>query len=217
MLRKSRFGTRYLRWVEEVPVPFLYHLALTPNHLSITGLVLSLLTIPAYSYSLWLGGVGVLVSGVIDTLDGGLARKAGQQTRSGAFLDSVLDRYSDFSAIFGIWLYFLFHPIHHQNNLITALLFLFLAGSYLVSYSRARGEGLGLSVSVGSFGRAERVIILGLGSILNDLLTILLPTQTWASDHLFFISILLLLTIGTHLTALQRLHFIFNSLKNTSK
>jgi CDP-diacylglycerol---glycerol-3-phosphate 3-phosphatidyltransferase len=214
LLRESRWGSRYLKWVEEVPVPFFYRLALKPNHLSISGLMCGLLTIPAYSYSLGLGGIGVLISGIIDTLDGGLARKAGKQTRSGAFLDSVLDRYSDFFAIFGIWLYFLFSPVNHRQTLITALLFLFLTGSFLVSYSRARGEGLGSSVSVGSFGRAERIIILGFGSVISDLLFLIFPSRTWAAEQQFFIAILLLLTVGTHLTALHRLHLIF---KNLSK
>ena len=212
MLRESRFGSRYLKWVEEVPVPFLYHRALKPNHLSIIGLFFSLLTIPAYSYSLWLGGIGVLVSGAIDTVDGGLARKADHQTRSGAFLDSVLDRYSDFFAIFGIWLYFTFNSINNRQILITALLFLFLTGSFLVSYSRARGQGLGLSVEVGYFGRAERVITLGIGSIMSDLLIIIFSSQTWAVDHLFFIAILLLLAVGTHLTALKRILYLFRNL-----
>ncbi len=217
MLRETKFGIRYLDWVEKVPVPFLYRLDLKPNHISLIGLFFSLLTIPAYSYSLWLGGIGVLVSGAIDSLDGGLARKAKQQTSSGAFLDSVLDRYSDFFAVFGIWLYFSFNPANNGQILITALLFLFLTGSFLVSYSRARGEGLGLSVSVGYFGRAERVITLGIGSIITDLLIVIFPTQTWAADHFFFIAILFLLTLGTHLTALQRICFLFNSLDNSSR
>ncbi len=186
MLRESKFGSRYLDWIEKVPVPFLYRLALKPNHLSIIGLFFSLLTIPAYGYSLWLGGIGVLVSGAIDSVDGGLARRTKQQTRSGAFLDSVLDRYSDFFAVFGIWLYFSFNPPNNGKLLITALLFLFLTGSFLVSYSRARGEGLGLSVSVGYFGRAERVVTLGIGSIITDLLIAIFPSQTWAARSSLF-------------------------------
>jgi CDP-diacylglycerol--glycerol-3-phosphate 3-phosphatidyltransferase len=217
LLRESKFGSRYQKWVEKVPVPFLYHLALRPNHLSITGLFFSLLTIPAYSYSLWLGGIGVLVSGAIDSLDGELARKSKQQTRSGAFLDSILDRYSDFFAVFGIWLYFSFNPINNIQILISALLFLFLTGSFLVSYSRARGEGLGMSVSVGYFGRAERVITLGIGSIITDLLAVIFPSQTWAADHLFFVAILFLLTLGTHFTALQRILFLFTRLDNSPR
>jgi phosphatidylglycerophosphate synthase len=217
LLRESRFGRRYLKWIEEVPVPFLSKLAIKPDHLSFAGLFLSLLAIPAYGYSLWLGGIVILVSGALDTLDGSLARKANHQSPSGAFLDSIFDRYSDFFAVFGLWLYFLAHPGHDHQPLITALLFLFLAGSFLVSYSRARGEGLGLSVSVGYFGRAERVITLGVGSILTDVLVFVFPTQLWATNRLFLIALLLLLTIGTHHTALQRVFFLHRNLKGSGK
>jgi phosphatidylglycerophosphate synthase len=217
LLRESRFGRRYLKWIEEVPVPHLYQLAIKPNQLSLIGLFFSLLCIPAYSYALWLGGMGVLFSGAIDTLDGSLARKGLHQSPSGAFLDSVLDRYSDFFAVFGIWLNFLFNPTNNRQLLMTSLLFLFLTGSFLVSYSRARGESLGLSVSVGYFGRAERIITLGVGSIITDLLVIFFPTRYWAADRLFFIALLLLLAIGTHLTALQRIYFLFKNLDNPSQ
>ncbi len=216
MLRETNLGKRYLKWIEDIAVPFCSRLALKPNTLTFLGLFFSLLTIPAYMYSLWLGGIGILVSGALDTLDGGLAKKTNQQTRSGAFLDSVLDRYSDFFAVVGIWLYFFVNPLKHPN-LMTALLFLFLTGSFLVSYSRARGEGLGLSMSVGYLGRAERVIALGVGSILNDLFIGFFPSQAWAVNHLFFIVLLFLLALGTHFTALQRILYLFNNLDSSPK
>lgn len=211
MLRESRLGSRYLKWIEEVPVPFFDRLKLKPNHLTYLAFFFSLLTIPAYLHSLWLGGIGVLVSGAVDTMDGGLARKSNQQTRAGAFLDSVLDRYSDFFAIFGVWLYFAARPIPFQG-LITALLFLLLTGSFLVSYTRARGEGLGLSTSAGFFGRGERVVCLGTGSIVNDLVTAIFPAQVWLADHHFFIALLILLVVGTHLSAFKRITYLVKHL-----
>jgi len=216
LLRETKLGKRYLKGIDDFAVPFCSRLALKPNTLTFIGLFFSLLTIPAYLYSLWLGGIGVLVSGAIDNMDGGVAKKADQQTRSGAFLDSVIDRYSDFFAVFGIWLYFFVNPLKHPN-LMTALLFLFLSGSFMVSYSRARGEGLGLSMSVGFLGRAERMIALGVGSILNDLLMDIFPSQAWAVNHLFFILLLFLLALGTHLTALKRILFLFKNLDNSTK
>lgn len=211
MLRESRLGNRYLKWVEEKPVPFLERLALKPNQITLISLGISLFTVPAYCYALWLGGCGVLLSGLLDTLDGGLARKAGQTTPSGAFLDSVLDRYGDFFAVLGIWGYFYFHPVT-DRDLLTVLLFLFLSGSFLVSYSRARGEGLGISASLGWFGRAERVIALGFGSLVSDLLKVLFPGPFWAREHLFLVALLTLLAAGTHWTAFQRIRYLFNRL-----
>lgn len=211
MLRESKIGQSYLRWVGEIPLSLVQRLSLKPNHLTFMTLFISLGTVPAFLHSLWLGGIGVLLSGVLDTLDGSLARKLKQQTRAGAFLDSVFDRYSDFLMVLGIWLFFQAHPVPAQV-LITPLLFLLLAGSFMVSYSRARGEGLGLSISLGLFERAERIIALGAGAILNDLLTGMFPSQDWLRDHLFFIGLLTILSIGTHLTAFQRIVHLFKHL-----
>jgi CDP-diacylglycerol---glycerol-3-phosphate 3-phosphatidyltransferase len=207
LFRESKLGLWYLKWVEKVPIPLFARLAFKPNHLTFLAFFLSLMTIPAYLYALWLGGIGVLLSGIADTLDGGLARRTHQNTKSGAFLDSVLDRYSDFFMTLGIWFYFLTHP-HPLQRWITFLLFLFLSGSFLVSYSRARGEGLGLSVSVGFFGRAERIVLLGAGSIINDVFQGFFPSQVWLTNDGLIVPLLVLLTIGTHLTAFQRISYL---------
>ncbi|MEW6187265.1 MAG: CDP-alcohol phosphatidyltransferase family protein [Thermodesulfobacteriota bacterium] len=212
MLRESRIGKRYLHWVENRPVQFFHRLALHPNQLSFAALVLGLAALPAYSYALWLGGLVVLFSGLLDTIDGGLARKTGRSSPSGAFLDSVLDRYCDFFSVLGLWLFFFFHPTEHSFP-ITLLLYVFLAGSFMVSYTRARGEGLGLSTSVGFFGRAERVIFLGLGSVLSAVLKAVFPEAGWASDYLLLIVLLVFLALGTHWTAIQRIIFLYKGLK----
>jgi CDP-diacylglycerol---glycerol-3-phosphate 3-phosphatidyltransferase len=203
LIRESKLGQRYLVWVGEVPVPILARMAFKPNHLTYLGFFSGLLIIPAYGYALWLGGVGVLVSGFIDTLDGSLARKTEQKTRSGAFLDSVFDRYSDFFMVLGIWFYYQIHP-HSWPSLIVLVLFFFLSGAFLVSYSRARGESLGFSVSLGLFSRGERVIFLGIGSIVNDLILSFFSAPAGFPDLILF-TMLVLLALGTHLTALQRI------------
>jgi phosphatidylglycerophosphate synthase len=211
VLRESKLGNWYIKWVEEIPVPFLSRLSCKPNHLTLSAFIISLLTLPAFLYSLWLGGLGILLSGAFDTLDGSLARKSNQKTKVGAFLDSVLDRYADFLSLFGIWLYFLIHR-ERQLVLLTAVLFFAFLGFFMVSYTRARGEGLGLSMTEGMFGRAERILCLGLGCILNDILGVLFPKTTWFGNHLFIISLLILLTLGTHWTALQRIRYLTKNL-----
>jgi CDP-diacylglycerol---glycerol-3-phosphate 3-phosphatidyltransferase len=204
LIRESKLGQWYLIWVEEVPVPILARMAFKPNHLTCLGFLFAFLTIPAYRYALWLGGLGGLISGFVDTLDGSLARKMERKTRSGAFLDSVFDRYSDFFMVFGLWLYFQKHP-HPWMSFITPTLFFYLSGSFLVSYSRARGESLGLSSSIGFFSRGERVLVLGVGSIVNDLIMRFLPVPIGMPPDWPLLFILILLTLGTHLTALQRI------------
>ncbi len=108
-------------------------------------------------------------TGILDTLDGSLARATGQSKKFGAFLDSVLDRYTELMIYLGIWFYF------YRNNAQTLyylLILLILFGSLMVSYTRARAEGLGERCIVGAFQRGERIILLGVAGILNPFINL---------------------------------------------
>lgn len=113
-----------------------------------------------------LGAVTLLLAGAFDMLDGGLARLKKKETRFGAFLDSTLDRLSEICLLLGLLLYCL------KKNMTSAavLVFIAMAMSMLVSYVRARAEGLGVRCDVGWFTRPERVIVLALGLFLNKIL-----------------------------------------------
>ena len=212
MLRESKLGRLYLQWVEAFPTALLQRKSCKPNHLTFSALIVSILVIPAYLHSFWLGGLTVLLAGALDTLDGSLARKTGQTSRSGAFLDSVMDRYSDFFIFLGLWAALVLRTPQWTIR-ITLLIFFCLQGSALVSYARARGEGLGISTSVGLFGRAERLVTLSLGSIVNDLLRGVWPRLPWLEHQGFLLAVLLLLTLGVHLSALQRIIVLSRQLK----
>lgn len=190
----------------------LQRLPLRPVHISLLGVLFGLLAIPAYAYSLWLGGATVLLSGFLDTLDGALGRKSKQTSSWGSFIDSTVDRHSDFFYLLGIWVYIMcsnfLNPV-----VFTLLIFFCLSGAYQVSYCRARGEGLGISITIGLFGRAERVLILGIGSVLAGLLNLLFDAQGGFFSQIFLGSILLLLGLGSHITAGQRMIFMYRSLK----
>ena len=204
MLRESKLGRLYLQWVEACPAALLHRTAFQPNHLTFSALLFSVLVIPAFIHSFWLGGLTVLIAGALDTLDGALARKAGQASSSGAFLDSVLDRASDFFIYLGLWAALVLRTPRLFLG-VTLLIFFCIQGSYLVSYARARGEGLGVSTSAGLFGRAERLVFLGVGSIVNDLLRLVWPQRPWLEQQGFILGLLLLLALGVHLSALQRI------------
>jgi CDP-diacylglycerol---glycerol-3-phosphate 3-phosphatidyltransferase len=212
MLRESGLGQRYLRWVEAVPVPLCQRLALSPHQLTFLALFFSLLIPPAYVQSLWLGGLVVLLAGALDTLDGALARRTGRQSKSGAFLDSVLDRYSDFFIHLGLWLHF-WTRYPSLLAVATLVLFFLLLGSFLVSYARARGEGLGLATSVGFFGRGERILTLGLGSILAGSLSWFQPAGAQALQPELLIGLLTLLAFGVHVSAVQRIVYLTRNLR----
>ena len=139
----------------------------TPNTLTLINLALNIAAayIIATSYFL-LGGVLVLVSGLFDLLDGALARFTKQSTKFGAILDSTVDRISEAAILCGLLIWY----IPQEASLEIVLIFAVLIGSFLVSYIRARAEGLGWQCQVGLFSRAERVIVLAIGLLVNQIL-----------------------------------------------
>ncbi|MBI2847334.1 MAG: CDP-alcohol phosphatidyltransferase family protein [Chloroflexi bacterium] len=144
---------------------------LTPDSLTVLGFLLSLggAYVIATGHFLW-GGVIVLVSGVFDILDGALARVTDHATPFGALLDSTLDRLSEAAVLFGLLIYY----VNYESAWGGFLVYLTLVGSLMVSYVRARAEGLGLAGKEGIMTRAERVIILALGLLLNQVVPALL-------------------------------------------
>jgi CDP-diacylglycerol--glycerol-3-phosphate 3-phosphatidyltransferase len=141
----------------------------TPNALTAAGVSLcaaaSVLVYFEYRHELlffWLGAVVFVIGSVLDILDGALARAGGKQTPFGAFLDSTTDRVSEGFMLGAIALVF------HRDGNEVALAFTVaaVAGSFLVSYTRARAEALGLKGDVGIGSRAERVVVITAGLVL---------------------------------------------------
>lgn len=164
-------------------------LGLTPNMLTLIGLVSIWFSavILALGYTTW-GGVLFLFSGMLDALDGTLARLTNRKTRFGAFLDSTCDRYADAAILIGMMIPFL--QAGQPTQVILA--FVALVGSVLISYTRARAEGLGIECRVGLLTRLERFLIIAVGLILNQV--------TWT---------LWILAVLTNLTALQRVVYVW--------
>ena len=208
MLKGTSIETGYYKILETRIVPKLVDWRLTPNHITYGGLLISMLAGLSFIYVPLLGGVFTLLTGLLDTLDGSLARATGQSKKFGAFLDSVLDRYTELMIYLGIWVYFYHTPFY----LLLILLILF--GSLMVSYTRARAEGLGERCLVGFFQRGERIILLGVAGILNPFINLFgagfaIP---WAMD-LALKSVLVVLAVGTNLTAMWRFLHVLNKLR----
>ena len=110
----------------------------------------------------WLGAVSFVAGSILDILDGALARTSGKGTPFGAFLDSTTDRVSEAAVLGAIALVF----SRHGETVALALDFAAVAGSFLVSYTRARAEALGLRGDVGIGSRAERVVVITAGLVL---------------------------------------------------
>jgi CDP-diacylglycerol--glycerol-3-phosphate 3-phosphatidyltransferase len=214
MLKGTVIEIRYYHLLERYLVPLLMHLRVKPNHVSLAGLVTSLMAGVAFAYRPFWGGLLTWLTGLLDNLDGCLARVSGQGEKYGAFLDSVLDRYTELIIYLGMWFYF--YRNGAATPFISLLLVLILFGSLMVSYTRARAEGLGVHCLVGLFQRGERILLIGLAGMANPLCNALFRSLDvhWIKD-IFLVTTLLVLTVGTNLTALWRFLHVLNSLRRS--
>lgn len=160
-------------------------IGITPNFITTTGFVLNLVATAMFLYAAqeistdtsligWAGGI-ILFAGLFDMMDGRLARMGNKSSKFGALLDSTLDRYSELFTLFGICTYFLLNGWEWMG----VVTFLAMVGSVMVSYVRARAEGLDIECKVGLMQRPERVVLTALGAILcgvcGDLLWLAVP------------------------------------------
>jgi CDP-diacylglycerol--glycerol-3-phosphate 3-phosphatidyltransferase len=168
----------------------------SPNAVTLVGFLLNVLTACVLaSGHLSIGGVMLLLAGTFDMLDGALARITSRQSTFGAFLDSLLDRYSEAAILLALIFQF---TIRH-DTLTVVLVYVAAVGSILISYARARAEGLGIECKVGIAPRPERVMILGLGLLFKENTTI---------------AALIILAFLTHITALQRLYHVWRQTRD---
>lgn len=135
---------------------------LTPNAISMSGLALNLVAAVLVTQRLFLlAGIAFIVGSVMDTLDGRYSRMSGKGTPFGAFLDSTLDRVEEGIVLVTVAAYF----ASLGDDLATAAVVVCVVGSFMVSYTRARAEALGVECKVGLATRPVRVVILSAGLV----------------------------------------------------
>ena len=135
-----------------------------PNTFTVWGLIITSISIIFYiEGDLVIAGILVLVGGICDIIDGKVARESGRVSKFGALFDSSIDRYSEVIMFFGVATFF----VRADDYLNSVATFIALGGSTMVSYVRARAEGLGFDCKVGMLQRPERIVFLGLGSIIG--------------------------------------------------
>ena len=211
-------------------IKLLMKLGITPNMITFLGFLLNLLSTVVLIYGAEYGdrtdhkyiayaGVIILLGGLMDMVDGRLARLSNQEHPFGALFDSVLDRYSELIMFFGFCYYFV-----TQDYLLTSFFcFIAMIGSIMVSYTRARAEGLGVVASVGLMQRPERIILVSVSSIICGVGSYFIGGDyvynvPWLPQPLFepvafFSWPIFFLAISANITALRRLSFAKRELK----
>jgi len=158
----------------------------SPNGLTVIGFLVSAGAAAALGWGYFVvGGVLVLLAGAFDMLDGPLARAQGRATTFGAMLDSSLDRLSEAAVLLGVLVYF----VYHEGTWEIWLPYVTFVGSVMVSYLRARAEGLGLKCEVGLFTRAERVVVLAVGLIIGQWLELAVAVAMSLLAALAFVTV----------------------------
>jgi len=192
---RQRMEKRGYALAEKISVP-LVKAGISPNHITVVGMLLSFVSGMLFATgSIFPGGLFLWLSAAMDPIDGTVARLSGKASRFGALLDSTLDRYSEFFVFFGLLIYF-------NSGWMFITVMLALMGSIMVSYVKARAEGLGQKEFRGLMQRPERIMLLLTGAILNTPInSVFFPgcpdcTMKWT---------LVILAVLTNFTALQRL------------
>jgi CDP-diacylglycerol--glycerol-3-phosphate 3-phosphatidyltransferase len=171
-----------------------------PNTITTVGALVVIVSAIAFGLGAVRLGAGLLLlSGIIDTLDGDVARATGQTTKFGAFYDSTLDRVGDGASFIGIAAFLLSAPGIRFPLLGAVICMIAVLASLLVSYARARAEGLGLDCKVGLVQRAERIILIGLPTLFVGA----------GPGGLVLTVIVALLALGSVITVVQRFLYVY--------
>lgn len=182
---------------------------ITPNFITTTGFLLNVVATSFFVYAAmytpndlsligW-GGAIILFAGLFDMMDGRLARMGNMSSVFGALWDSTLDRYSELFTLFGITVFFLLN----QWEWMGVITFLAMVGSVMVSYVRARAEGLDIECKVGLMQRPERVVLTAFGAIMCGIMADVM----WLAVPIAIIAVL------ANITAFWRIGHCYNVLK----
>jgi phosphatidylinositol phosphate synthase len=162
------FLLHWFMWAIDPTVRISLRLGLTPDFYNFAGLFLGVLTgVLLARGNLEAGGWMIALGGIADILDGRIARATGRVTKGGAFFDSVMDRYAEIVVFGGL-------TVFYRNSWAIYVVMLASLGSVMVSYTRARGEALGVQVNIGTMQRPERLFYLGIISAFAPIVETLL-------------------------------------------
>src|SRR3981081_3776494 len=193
----------FLRAIDPA-VGFLARHNVSPNTITTVG---TLLTMPACVVDpaghIRTAGWLMSVTAVFDVIDGQVARRTGKSTVFGAFYDSTLDRVADGALMAGLTVFYMTNPVHYNIYMVVVCL-VGIIGTFLVSYTRARAESLGIDAKVGVMQRPERIVLLSAPQALFGLFW-----NGWV-----LMAIIILLSVTSWITAVQRIAFVYRATKH---
>lgn len=185
-------SNRFSHFLDRPLSPLVKKFKINPNIITIIGFLITTIAAITIPYNLKVGGILIICGGLFDMLDGIIARVNERTTDFGAFLDSVLDRYSDSFLFFGFSWYFV--KIGSTSGIFLSLGT--MVGALITSYTRARAEGLGKSCHAGLMERPERIILMSFGTLTGWVLPVM-----W------------LMLILIHVTVIQRVYHVWKLMK----
>lgn len=178
---------------------FFKSLNINPNALTTLGTIFNIVGAIFFALSyLRMGGMFIVFGAICDTIDGRIATHGNKKTKFGALYDSVMDRYSEIIMFFGIAVHF----VKSDSYWTSVAIFAALGGSVMVSYVRARAEGLGLECNVGMMQRTERITYISVGAIIGDLPYV---------HELFLMLAIWTIAILANYTAAQRMFHLYKA------
>jgi CDP-diacylglycerol--glycerol-3-phosphate 3-phosphatidyltransferase len=193
----------FLRVVEPA-ISILARNNVSPNTITTVGTLLTIAAAVVYATGhIMSAGWLMSVTAVFDVIDGQVARRTGRCTVFGAFYDSTLDRVADGALMAGLTVFYMTSPVHHNIYMVVVCL-VGIVGTFLVSYTRARAESLGIDAKVGVMQRPERIVLLSAPQALFGLFW-----NGWV-----LMAIIILLSVTSWITAVQRIAFVYGFTKN---
>ncbi len=194
---RDAFVAMFLRLIEPIAA-LLVRLNVDPNALTTTGTVCTVLGGVAFAFGrIRAAGLIIAAAALFDVLDGMVARKAERSTIFGAFYDSTLDRVADGALLGGLAYFFATSPRYASPTMV-AVAIVGMIGTFLVSYTRARAEALGITLRIGFMQRAERVVLLSAPQALFGL----------ALGGKVLMGVVVLLAASAWITATQRILYV---------
>lgn len=203
----NRWFKEYWFWVTSPVEKIALKFGLTPNFFTTLGFCIAALAGFFYFFDrLGLAGWCVIIGGTCDMFDGRIARLTKKSSASGAFYDSVMDRFGEMVTFIGL-------AAHYHNTWVFYFVVLSIIGSMMVSYARARGESVGVNCQEGTMQRPERIVYLGVGSIFSPVLWKIFSSFIPAlRPDFLLVAAIVMIGIMTNFTAIHRTLWIYREL-----